>query len=75
MNTTAYYVKKTSKFIKLCKGDMSRRLKTAKLNQGRKRRVLNSRAALPYKTSHSESAYLKTIVLIDVCYADREWLN
>ena len=46
MNTTAYYVKKTSKFIKLCKGDMSRRLKTAKLNQGRKRRVLNSRAAL-----------------------------
>jgi len=37
---------KTSKFIKLCKGDMSRRPKTAKINLGRNRRVLNSRAAL-----------------------------
>ena len=37
---------KTSKFIKLCKGDMSRQPKTAKINLGRNRRALNSRAAL-----------------------------
>jgi len=29
-----YYDKKTSKFIKLCKGDMSRRPKTAKISLG-----------------------------------------
>jgi len=57
---TPDYVKKTSKFIKLCKGDMSRRPKTAKINLGRNHHVLNSRVALndePFRILENGSSY------------------
>jgi len=54
--------KKLQQFTKLCKGDMSQNLKTAKMVLGRYYRVLNSRLALTtYTTSHFK--YLKNITV------------
>ena len=60
---------KTSKFIKLRKGDVSCRLKKAKSNPGQNRRVLISRVAL---TRRAILYTLKPVVHIDACCVDRE---